>query len=112
MNYQVLQQLAHEEIQLVMAILSETDKRAYEQCVLVLDTKPSTSDKEHHLKGDELGVFEGNLWKDAQQQQVPTIRLFLENIWQWVEFDEQDFRDEVGATFLNQLGIFLGWSQD
>ncbi len=43
---------------------------------------------------------------------LPRIRLFLTNLWEWVEQDEQDFRDEVGTTFLHELGHYLGWDED
>ena len=45
-------------------------------------------------------------------EDLPSIRRFVENIWEWVEEDEQDFRDEVGTTFLHELGHYLGWDED
>jgi predicted Zn-dependent protease with MMP-like domain len=43
---------------------------------------------------------------------MPRIRLFLTNLWYWVEEDEEDFRKEVTTTFLHELGHFLGWEED
>jgi predicted Zn-dependent protease with MMP-like domain len=36
----------------------------------------------------------------------------VENIWEYVEMDEQDYLDEVGTTFLHELGHYLGWDED
>jgi predicted Zn-dependent protease with MMP-like domain len=65
------------------------------------------------LAGDELGLFEGHAaMEDTDPADHPRIRLFLTNLWEWVEQDEQDFRDEVGSTFLHELGHYLGWDED
>ena len=50
--------------------------------------------------------------EEADPAEMPRIRLFLANLWEWVDADEQDFRDEVGTTFLHELGHYLGWDKD
>ena len=65
------------------------------------------------LAGDELGLFEGPPLDEEPNPADPRrIRLFLANIADWVEGDEQDFRDEVATTFLHELGHLLGWDED
>ena len=66
-----------------------------------------------NVAGDELGLFEGPpVYEEADPSDLPRIRLFLANIWEWADRDEQDFRDEVGTTFLHELGHYLGWDED
>jgi len=36
----------------------------------------------------------------------------LRNIWECAEEEEHDYRDEVGTTFLHELGHYLGWDED
>jgi predicted Zn-dependent protease with MMP-like domain len=38
--------------------------------------------------------------------------MFLANLWDWEEEDEQDFHNERGTTFLHELGHYLGWDED
>jgi len=52
------------------------------------------------------------LLDDPGSEDLPRIRLFLENVWEWVERDEQDYRDEVATTYLHELGHYLGWDED
>ena len=42
----------------------------------------------------------------------PQIILFLENLWDFAEGDEEIFRDEVHTTFLHELGHYLGLDED
>jgi hypothetical protein len=75
--------------------------------------KPGQGAFDDELKGDELGLFEGpSAMEEADAGDLPRIRLFLMNLWEWTDRDEQDFRDEVGTTFLHELGHYLGWDED
>ena len=38
----------------------------------------------------------------------PQIILFLENLWEFADADEEIFLDEVHVTFLHELGHYLG----
>jgi len=40
------------------------------------------------------------------------IILFLENLWDFAESDENVFCEEVHTTFLHELGHFLGLDED
>jgi predicted Zn-dependent protease with MMP-like domain len=42
----------------------------------------------------------------------PQIFLFLENIWDQAEADEDAFREEVHITYLHELGHYLGLNED
>jgi predicted Zn-dependent protease with MMP-like domain len=50
--------------------------------------------------------------EESDVGELPRIRLFLMNLWQWAGQEEHDYRDEVGTTFLHELGHYLGWDED
>ena len=42
----------------------------------------------------------------------PQILLFLDNLWDYAEGDEEIYRDEVRLTYLHELGHYLGWDEE
>ena len=65
---------------------------------------------------DLLGLFVGHehggeLRSDGAPL-PPQILLFLENLWDYAEGDEEIYRDEVRLTYLHELGHYLGWDED
>jgi predicted Zn-dependent protease with MMP-like domain len=113
MDFETLSHWADEELKSVIKILPADVKSAAERCTISLEALPGTHPDDVALEGDELGLFEGScLLDDPASEEVPRIRLFLENLWDWVGEDEQDYRDEVGTTFLHELGHYLGWDED
>jgi len=65
------------------------------------------------IESDTLGLFVGPEF--AQEDAVPMppqVVLFLENIWEQVEGDEESFCDEVHTTLLHELGHYLGLDED
>jgi hypothetical protein len=62
------------------------------------------------LSGAELGLVErSTAIEDAEVHQLPRIRLFLANLWEWVNGDKEGSLDEAGTPFLDELGHFFGW---
>jgi predicted Zn-dependent protease with MMP-like domain len=39
---------------------------------------------------------------------MPRIRLFLDNLWDYAEHDRETYREEVRITLLHELGHYLG----
>jgi predicted Zn-dependent protease with MMP-like domain len=113
MDRETLVRWAEEELAALREVLPVEVRDAAERCLITLEAKPGLDPDDEGLIGDELGVFEGAcLLDDPGLEDLPRIRLFLENLWEWVEQDEQDYRDEVGTTFLHELGHYLGWDED
>jgi predicted Zn-dependent protease with MMP-like domain len=113
MDFETLSQWADEEIKAVLKILPAEVQKAAESCKITFEEKPGKEGEDAELEGDELGLFEGMPHSDEPgPDSMPSIRLFLSNLWEWVEEDEQDYRDEVGTTFLHELGHYLGWDED
>ena len=99
MDFETLSQWADEELKAVIKILPADVQAAAKKCSISLEDHPGRGTDDESLEGDELGLFEGTC-------------LFLSNIWEWVGAEEQDYRDEVGTTFLHELGHYLGWDED
>jgi predicted Zn-dependent protease with MMP-like domain len=113
MDFETLSGWADEELKSLIKVLPEDVKAAALKVPVTFDSKPGDDAHGEGLAGDELGVFEGApASEEADPSDLPRIRLFLTNLWEWVEEDEQDFRDEVGTTFLHELGHYLGWDED
>lgn len=112
-NFATLHTWAEEELALLREALPPEIQKAAQRCLVSLETRPGADAYDDELEGDELGLFEGAcLLDEPDPEELPRIRLFLENLWEWVENDEQEYRDEVATTYLHELGHFLGWDEE
>ncbi len=113
MKFEALSDWADEELKSLLKALPKDIRDAAATVAISLEEKPGQGEFDKELEGDELGLFEGPGAADEPGAgEMPRIRLFLTSIWEWVEEDEQDYRDEVGTTFLHELGHYLGWDED
>ena len=113
MNFETLSRWADEEVKALVKVLPADVRDAAVQVPVSMEEKPGQGAFDDELEGDELGLFEGPYaGEESDAADLPRIRLFLMNLWEWTDRDEQDFRDEVGTTFLHELGHFLGWDED
>lgn len=102
--------MAEEEVAMIVHVLPDEVKAEAERCPVSYENKP---DAEDDIEEDILGLFEGaSLIEEAGPDAMPRIRIFVGNLWEYAERDEQDFRDEVGTTYLHELGHYLGWDED
>lgn len=113
MDFEILSRWADEELKALVKVLPDDVKAAAAKVPVSMEEKPGQGGFDDELAGDELGLFEGpTAMEEADPSELTRIRLFLVNLWEWVEEDEQDYRDEVGTTFLHELGHYLGWDED
>jgi predicted Zn-dependent protease with MMP-like domain len=113
MDFETLSLWANEELKSLIKVLPHDVQVAARKLPVSFEEKPGQGACDNALAGDELGLFEGPCELDASDTtELPRIRLFLGNLWDWVEGDEQDYRDEIGTTFLHELGHYLGWDED
>jgi len=113
MEFETLSRWADEELKSLVKILPDDVREAANKVVTSLEEQPGQGLEDEFLEGDELGLFEGPCALDEDGTgEIPKIRLFLRNIWECAEEEEHDYRDEVGTTFLHELGHYLGWDED
>lgn len=108
-----LHTLAHGEVQRALGKLPPEVRDAAKECAIHFEEMAALDEPD--LDDDTLGLFEGANLMDAPPQapdEMPRIRLFLDNLWDFAEGDEEFFRDEVRITFLHELGHFLGWDEE
>ncbi len=89
-------------------------REAAQPCAIEVCEMADVSEDEG-LDDDLLGLFEGCSRLDGEPQSphdLPRIRLFLDNLWDFAERDPQIFRDEVRTTLLHELGHYLGLDED
>ena len=110
MDLQELCAVAAGEVAMIVKVLPEGVKEQAEACPVSYEDRPRPDDG---LEDDLLGLFEGaSLIEEPGPDALPLIRIFVGNLWEYSERDEQDFRDEVATTYLHELGHFLGWDED
>ena len=67
------------------------------------------------VQPDTLGLFVGEAFPDGDggpSPIPPQIFLFLENLWEFAEGDEETFLEEVHITYIHELGHYLGLNED
>ena len=108
MKFETLREWAEEEIGAVVKILPTDVQKSAAKCSVSFEAKPQPDGGDSNLKGDEMSSLEKPSGGDGLGDETPPrIRLFLANVWEWVEEDEQDFRDEVGTVYLDEIGHLL-----
>lgn len=114
MDFETLSKWADEEVKGVLGALPPELTKPAKACAISFEERPGRGAHDEELEGDELGLFEGQSLLEEPgvvAGEMPRIRLFLRNLWEWVEEDEQDYRDEVGTTFMHELGHYFGWDE-
>jgi predicted Zn-dependent protease with MMP-like domain len=96
--------------------LPEEIRAASEACLIETAWMKESIRHEPDLTEDLLGLFEGQS-HDAGEYvsspgELPRIRLFLDNLWDYAESDRAAFREEVRVTLLHELGHYLGLDED
>jgi predicted Zn-dependent protease with MMP-like domain len=106
-----LQRIANHEVARVMATLPPAIREAANscrvECVLMGECIAAGED----LEEDLLGLFEGCSLADPEAEsaiQLPSVRLFLDNLWDYAGGSLRNFRSEVRLTLLHELGHYLG----
>ncbi|MFA6960531.1 MAG: metallopeptidase family protein [Opitutaceae bacterium] len=67
------------------------------------------------FEDDILGLFTGSahgMELSEDQPMPPQIILYLENLWDFAEGDQETFVNEVRITYLHELGHYFGWDED
>lgn len=86
-------------------------RRHAESLPVCFEAVPNEATVADGIDPDTLGLFVGPEYAEVETAlvDVPSqIILYLENLWDFCEGDEDLFRGEVRTTFLHELGHYLG----
>jgi|ERR1035437_8201836 predicted Zn-dependent protease with MMP-like domain len=115
MKQATLERWAAHEVSAALAAFPPDVRKAANQCAVSFEEAPGREPDDADLDGDELGLFEGSSLMESENgdfDSLPRVRIFLRNIWEWVEEDETEFREETRITYLHEIGHFLGWDEE
>lgn len=113
MSWERLLELAHAEVARTLAELPDDLRPRAAALPVSYERFPSRALEEDGIEPDTLGLFVGGDFAHEPDVPVPAqIILFLENIHDMVEGNEDEFRDEVRLTLVHELGHYLGLDED
>ena len=104
---------AQQVIEETMRRLPANLREAAQPCAIELCDMAASDDA--GLDEELLGLFEGCSRLDGEPftpDDLPRIRLFIDNLWDFAEEDMTVFREEVKTTLLHELGHYLGLDED
>jgi predicted Zn-dependent protease with MMP-like domain len=80
---------------------------------IVFQRTPSPDMERDGVDPDLLGLFTGPPCNSpCDDFSAPQIHIFFENIWEDVEHDADEYREQVRVTLLHELGHYLGLEED
>ena len=115
MRFERLQSVATSVVKSALLALPQEIRDEAAECRIEFCEMDALIDIDEDLDPDLLGLFEGNARCDPLPEspdEMPRIRLFLDNLWDDCNGDLQTYRDEVRITFLHELGHYLGLDED
>lgn len=116
MNLVALERIAKTEVAALRQQLPrEMARRAAEVPVVMLPRPTKAMVRDDGVEPDLLGLFVGPSCAEGVESGdplPPEILLFLENIWDYADGDEEIFREEVRVTYYHELGHYLGLEED
>ena len=111
-NWQRLKELALTEVEATLAALPKPLREQAQKLPVTFERVPNAGLQADGIEPDTLGLFTGSEFADEGSLLPPQIILFLENLWDFAEGDEEVFCEEVHTTFLHELGHFFGLDED
>jgi predicted Zn-dependent protease with MMP-like domain len=112
-DWEKLQNLALTEIEATLSALPKPLREQAQKLPVTFERVPNSGLQADGIEPDTLGLFTGSEFADEGASVLPPqIILFLENLWDFAEGDEEVFGDEVHTTFLHELGHFFGLDED
>ena len=112
MNLVALERIAKTEVEaLRLQLPREMARRAAEVPVVMLPRPTKAMVRADGVDPDLLGLFVGPNCAEGVESGdplPPEILLFLENLWDYADGDEELFREAVRVTYYHELGHYLG----
>ena len=114
-NLKRLQALALAEVEATLAELPAPLREKARALPVTFERAPNAAHRRDGILADTLGLFVGSEFAYAETTALPLppqIILFLANLWDQAEADEEIFREEVRTTFMHELGHYLGLDEE
>jgi predicted Zn-dependent protease with MMP-like domain len=114
-DWQELCALALEEVEATLAELPGPLRERAQALPITYERRPNPAQCRDGIEPDTLGLFVGPEFAYEETTTLPLppqIILYLENIWDLAEADEEVFCEEVHTTYLHELGHYLGLDED
>ena len=116
MNLVALERMAKREVEaLRLQLPREMARQAADVPVVYLPRPTKAMVRDDGVDPDLLGLFVGPNCAEGVESGdplPPEILLFLENLWDYADGDEELFREEVRVTYYHELGHYLGLEED
>ncbi len=110
-----LQALARQQVEATLAELPGPLRERAQALPVTFQPRPNAMQLRDGIEPDTLGLFVGSEFAAEESTSFPLppqIILFLENLWEQAEADEDLFGEEVRTTYLHELGHYLGLDED
>ena len=114
-NWPHLFALAQAQVQATVAALPHELRVRAQSLPVVYEPVPPVEMLDEVVQPDTLGLFVGEAFPDGEGGAFPfppQIFLFLENLWDFAEGDEETYLDEVHLTYIHELGHYLGLNEE
>ena len=114
-HWEHLKKLALAEVEATLAELPAPLRERAAHLPVTFEPMPSAGLVAEGIETDSLGLFTGPAFGDEEHSASPVppqIILYLENLWNFTEGDEEMFLEEVHTTYLHELGHYLGLDED
>lgn len=114
-SWEELKKLALAEVEATLTALPAPLRERAAALPVTFEPAPNPTFVAEGIEPDTLGVFTGPAFADEEHSASPLppqIILFLDNLWDFAEQDEEIFCDEVHTTYLHELGHYLGLDED
>jgi predicted Zn-dependent protease with MMP-like domain len=107
--------LALAEVKETLSALPGPLRERAQALPVTFERRPNAAHRRDGIEPDTLGLFVGPEFAyegSTASPLPPQIILFLDNLWDQAEADEEIFREEVRTTYLHELGHYLGLDED
>ena len=108
-----LRRLALAEVEATLEALPAALRERARRLPVTFERRPNRALQAEGFAADTLGMFAGAEFTEEDTVPMPPqIILFLLNLWEFAEADEEIYREEVHTTYLHELGHYLGLNED
>ena len=110
-SWQHLAKIAEKEADATIAALPKPVRERLEGIPVTCLPEPTREIMDDGIAPDTLGLFVGDPYPDEASggdPLPPQILLFINNLWDMAEGDEETFLNEVRTTVLHEIGHFFG----